>query len=329
MLTKYFETPVTAQSQNTACLGRYLATDDDGQERTRTDARGSVSALAELRQNKTTPLFLKRERGRGGKRKTSFLVKRSFPLSPTLSPFTLIELLVVIAIIAILAAMLMPALQQARERGKQSSCQSNLKQVVMAFVLYGDSFRSWIPSYSTATLYGLDGDLANSRPWIMLLARNTRLFDYSDRWARSGERPEQKGARFCPSVVKNALTPTSYGINMGLGYNTTTSSKPAAIRGRRYWGGLTVTGGITVFAKTDTMPSPGRVAAAGDGSSGYQIKPNKESSKVPGLVSGAELRHSGKLNMGFVDGHVELLAADQLQYWPSGDTRIRLQKPWY
>ena len=46
-----------AQSQNTACLGRYLATDDDGQERTVTDARGAVSALAELRQNKTTPLF--------------------------------------------------------------------------------------------------------------------------------------------------------------------------------------------------------------------------------------------------------------------------------
>ncbi|MCC7491039.1 MAG: DUF1559 domain-containing protein [Fimbriimonadaceae bacterium] len=50
--------------------------------------------------------------------------------------FTLIELLVVIAIIAILAAILFPVFAKAREKARQSSCQSNTKQVGLAYMQY-------------------------------------------------------------------------------------------------------------------------------------------------------------------------------------------------
>jgi prepilin-type N-terminal cleavage/methylation domain-containing protein len=76
------------------------------------------------------------------------------------SAFTLIELLVVIAIIAILAAILFPVFAKAREKARQTSCLSNLKQTALGVLMYVEDYDELMPqgevntgTWPTGTFY--------------------------------------------------------------------------------------------------------------------------------------------------------------------------------
>ncbi|WP_339730742.1 DUF1559 domain-containing protein [uncultured Gimesia sp.] len=123
-------------------------------------------------------------------------VCRFYPKSFRRSAFTLIELLVVIAIIAILVALLLPAVQQAREAARRSTCKNNLKQLAVALHNYHSTFMVFPPGSVNGRGDNPNGSngsggVAIGGSWIlMLLADIEQSAMFDDFMTIANERPE-------------------------------------------------------------------------------------------------------------------------------------------
>jgi prepilin-type N-terminal cleavage/methylation domain-containing protein len=183
--------------------------------------------------------------------------------------FTLIELLVVIAIIAILAALLLPALANAKEKGKQTYCLSSTHQQALAVHMYASDNNDLLPPVAYLDANG------NETNWPGLL--NPYL--------------QSIKIHLCPSD-QQAIT-NSYGLNEAIFVDLTDDNPPPVRRlnsVRRptdtvMMGDLGTDDDLQT-ARPDTIKM---VAPDGDINDAKDARPS--------------VRHSSRCDLGLMDGH--------------------------
>jgi prepilin-type N-terminal cleavage/methylation domain-containing protein/prepilin-type processing-associated H-X9-DG protein len=213
-----------------------------------------------------------------------FIAERS-----KLRGFTLIELLVVIAIIAILAAILFPVFAQAREKARQSTCQSNLKQLGMTATIYSQDWDGFLPVCIDNTYW------QSPTTWVDTLGRNiekgAHWVDWSANSQGTGWASGSKSIRslfLCPSSRRVYSTGESY-LGVSIGYN------------RRL--GFNTGGGFgTGYGPRDLNKQEGTLIVLADVGLAGTSDPYRSFESANYFSAN---RHNGGANAFFADGHVK------------------------